>query len=188
MRISEIAEFWSSVSSNWKPEQNLFHEKYSFLWTVPFIKYLFAAIEIKEWAISLILSLAFDLLCCQERVPNLSISPTSWPYFERRLRFSIGKNNLSLSGGQVQRLALARVFYESKPIIILDEPTNHLDMESIEALNHALNIFEGTVIFVSHDREFISSLSTRLIEVKKETVIEHSGGYEGYRNLINEVV
>ena len=95
MRISEIAEFWSSVSSNWNPEQNLFHEKYSFLWTVPFIKYLFAAIEIKEWAISLILSLAFDLFCCQERVPNLSTSPTSWPYLERRLRFSIGKNNLS---------------------------------------------------------------------------------------------
>jgi len=86
------------------------------------------------------------------------------------------------------KLALCSAILEEPDILLLDEPTNHLDMESIEALNHALDIFEGTVIFVSHDREFISSLSTRLIEVKKEKIIEHSGGYEGYRNLITEAV
>ena len=68
----------------------------------------------------------------------------------------------------------------------MDEPTNHLDMESIESLNHALNIFEGTTIFVSHDREFISSLATRLIEIKSDKIIEHSGGYESYREILDK--
>ena len=93
-----------------------------------------------------------------------------------------------LSGGEKRRMMFGKIMLQKPNVIIMDEPTNHLDMESIEALNHALDIFEGTVIFVSHDREFISSLSTRLIEVKKEKVIEHSGGYEGYRNLITEAV
>ena len=66
------------------------------------------------------------------------------------------------------KILLAQCIFGNPDVLIMDEPTNHLDMESIEALNHALDIFEGTVIFVSHDREFISSLSTRLIEVKKE--------------------
>jgi len=108
-----------------------------------------------------------------------------------RLLFSqddINKPVSVLSGGEQRRMLFGKIILQRANVIILDEPTNHLDMESIEALNHALDIFEGTVIFVSHDREFISSLSTRLIEVKKEKVIEHSGGYEGYRNLINEVV
>ena len=67
-------------------------------------------------------------------------------------------------------------------VIILDEPTNHLDMESIESLNQALGIFEGTSIFVSHDREFISSLATRIIEIKSDGIIEHSS-YESYQSL-----
>ena len=108
-----------------------------------------------------------------------------------RLLFSqddIHKPVSVLSGGEQRRMLFGKIILQRANVIILDEPTNHLDMESIEALNHALDIFEGTVIFVSHDREFISSLSTRLIEVKKEKVIEHSGGYEGYRNLITEAV
>ena len=108
-----------------------------------------------------------------------------------RLLFSqddIHKPVSVLSGGEQRRMLFGKIILQRANVIILDEPTNHLDMESIEALNHALDIFEGTVIFVSHDREFVSSLSTRLIEVKKEKVIEHSGGYEGYRNLITEAV
>jgi len=91
-----------------------------------------------------------------------------------------------LSGGEQRRMIFGKIILQRANVIVLDEPTNHLDMESIEALNHALEIFEGTVIFVSHDREFISSLSTRLLEIEKEKVKEHSGGYESYRKLLIE--
>jgi ATPase subunit of ABC transporter with duplicated ATPase domains len=62
----------------------------------------------------------------------------------------------------------------------MDEPTNHLDMESIESLNLALSGFDGTIIFVSHDREFVSSLATRIIELTPEKIKEHSRGYDDY--------
>ena len=91
-----------------------------------------------------------------------------------------------LSGGEQRRMLFGKIILQRANVIILDEPTNHLDMESIEALNHALSIFEGTIIFVSHDREFISSLSTRLLEVKEEKVVEHSGGYDSYRTVLME--
>ena len=91
-----------------------------------------------------------------------------------------------LSGGEQRRMIFGKIILQRANVIVLDEPTNHLDMESIEALNHALEIFEGTVIFVSHDREFISSLSTRLLEIDEEKVTEHSGGYESYRKLLIE--
>ncbi|MGC8054973.1 ABC-F family ATPase, partial [Salmonella enterica] len=59
-------------------------------------------------------------------------------------------------------------------------PTNHMDMESIESLNIALEKYAGTLIFVSHDREFVSSLATRILEVKNGQVIDFQGGYEDY--------
>ncbi|HQT26564.1 MAG TPA: ABC-F family ATPase, partial [Burkholderiales bacterium] len=62
----------------------------------------------------------------------------------------------------------------------MDEPTNHLDMESIESLNLALELFKGTLIFVSHDREFVSSLANRIIELKSEGIVDYSGNYEDY--------
>ena len=62
----------------------------------------------------------------------------------------------------------------------MDEPTNHLDMESIESLNMALELYQGTLIFVSHDREFVSSLATRILEITPERVIDFSGNYEDY--------
>ena len=66
-------------------------------------------------------------------------------------------------------------------VLVMDEPTNHLDMESIESLNTALEKFSGTLVFVSHDREFVSSLSTRVIEVKGDgSVVDYLGGYEEY--------
>jgi len=64
--------------------------------------------------------------------------------------------------------------------MLLDEPTNHMDMESIEALNLALENYEGTLIFVSHDREFVSSLATRIIELDATGVIDFSGNYDEY--------
>jgi ATPase subunit of ABC transporter with duplicated ATPase domains len=65
-------------------------------------------------------------------------------------------------------------------IIIMDEPTNHLDMESIEALNLALENYAGTLIFVSHDREFVSSLATRIIEITPTGIIDFNGPYDDY--------
>lgn len=62
----------------------------------------------------------------------------------------------------------------------MDEPTNHLDMESIESLNMALEMYEGTLVFVSHDREFVSSLATRVIELKADRVVDFTGNYEDY--------
>ena len=69
----------------------------------------------------------------------------------------------------------------TKPnILLMDEPTNHLDMESIESLNLALENYEGTLLFVSHDREFVSSLATRIIEIKEDKVVDFHGTYEEY--------
>jgi len=62
----------------------------------------------------------------------------------------------------------------------MDEPTNHMDMESIEALNTALDKYKGTLFFVSHDREFVSSIATRIIEIKADTIIDFTGNYEDY--------
>jgi len=70
----------------------------------------------------------------------------------------------------------------SRPnVLLMDEPTNHLDMESIESLNTALEKFKGTLIFVSHDREFVSSLATRILEVRTDgKAISYLGNYEEY--------
>jgi len=62
----------------------------------------------------------------------------------------------------------------------MDEPTNHLDMESIEALNLALAHYPGTLIFVSHDREFVSSLATRILDMSEQGVADFSGSYDDY--------
>jgi ATPase subunit of ABC transporter with duplicated ATPase domains len=67
-------------------------------------------------------------------------------------------------------------------VMLLDEPTNHMDMESIESLNIALEKYAGTLIFVSHDREFVSSLATRILEVKEGQIIDFQGTYEEYLN------
>jgi len=65
-------------------------------------------------------------------------------------------------------------------ILVMDEPTNHMDMESIESLNMALESYEGTLIFVSHDREFVSSLATRVIELTQDGFTDFAGSYEEY--------
>jgi ATPase subunit of ABC transporter with duplicated ATPase domains len=65
-------------------------------------------------------------------------------------------------------------------VLLLDEPTNHMDMESIESLNIALDKYQGTLIFVSHDREFVSSLATRILEIKEDRIIDFQGNYEDY--------
>ena len=92
----------------------------------------------------------------------------------------IKKNIKSLSGGEKGRMLFGKLMLQKPNVIIMDEPTNHLDMESIEALNLALDNYEGSIIFVSHDREFVSSLSTKIIELKTNEVNYYHGNYEDY--------
>lgn len=84
------------------------------------------------------------------------------------------------SGGEKNRLLFGKMIMTDANVMILDEPTNHLDMEAIEALNLALEHYEGTLIFVSHDREFVSSLATRVIEIKDRELVDFQGSYEEY--------
>lgn len=84
------------------------------------------------------------------------------------------------SGGEKNRLLFGKLMMSDPNVLILDEPTNHLDMEAIESLNLALSHYEGTLIFVSHDREFVSSLATRVIEIKDQKLIDFQGDYEEY--------
>ena len=84
------------------------------------------------------------------------------------------------SGGEKNRLLFGRLMMQDPNVIIMDEPTNHLDMESIEALNLALEHYPGTLIFVSHDREFVSSLATRILEIKDHNCVDFHGTYEEY--------
>lgn len=84
------------------------------------------------------------------------------------------------SGGEKNRLLFGKLMLQDINVLVMDEPTNHLDMESIEALNNALANYDGTVIFVSHDREFVSSLATRVIEIKDQKINYFEGTYEEF--------
>lgn len=100
-----------------------------------------------------------------------------------RLLFSqhdIEKSVKVISGGEQGRMLFGKLMLQNPNIMLLDEPTNHLDMESIEALNLALDNYPGTLFFVSHDREFISSLATRIIEITPDGVVDFKGSYEEY--------
>ena len=100
-----------------------------------------------------------------------------------RLLFSqddIKKQVKVLSGGEKGRMLFGKLMMKRPNIIVMDEPTNHLDMESIESLNMALELYQGTLFFVSHDREFVSSLASRIVEITPEKVIDYTGNYEDY--------
>ena len=84
------------------------------------------------------------------------------------------------SGGEKNRLVFGKLMMMDTNVLLLDEPTNHLDMECIEALNLALEHYDGTLIFVSHDREFVSSLATRVIDIKGCELVDFQGTYEEY--------
>jgi ATPase subunit of ABC transporter with duplicated ATPase domains len=84
------------------------------------------------------------------------------------------------SGGEKGRLLFGKLMLHNHNVLLLDEPTNHMDMESIESLNMALEMFEGTLIFVSHDREFVSSLATRIIEIRDNQIVDFHGTYDEY--------
>jgi ATPase subunit of ABC transporter with duplicated ATPase domains len=85
-----------------------------------------------------------------------------------------------LSGGEKARLVMARLLYDPPNFLVLDEPTNHLDMATKDMLIQALSDYEGTMLFVSHDRRFLSALSNRLLEVTPDGVVAYGGGYAEY--------
>ncbi len=84
------------------------------------------------------------------------------------------------SGGEKGRLLFGKLMMNDHNVLLMDEPTNHMDMESIESLNMALEMYEGTLMFVSHDREFVSSLATRIIEIRDNEIVDFHGTYDEY--------
>jgi ATPase subunit of ABC transporter with duplicated ATPase domains len=101
-----------------------------------------------------------------------------------RLLFSgddISKPVNVLSGGEKNRMTFGRLMLGRHNVMLLDEPTNHLDMESIESLQYALELYKGTLFFVSHDRQFVSGLATRVIEILPGgEIIDYQGNYDDY--------
>ncbi|MBJ6124085.1 ABC-F family ATP-binding cassette domain-containing protein [Microvirga splendida] len=85
-----------------------------------------------------------------------------------------------LSGGEKARLVMAKMLYDPPNFLVLDEPTNHLDMATKEMLIDALSKYEGTMLFVSHDRHFLAALSNRLLEITPDGIHQYGGGYTEY--------
>lgn len=109
---------------------------------------------------------------------------------ESELRAAMGKllfrgdavyrQNKVLSGGEKARMIIASLTLQGPNLLALDEPTNHLDLESIEALNYALSLVKETVLFVSHDREFINSLATRILAIEQGKITDYPGTMAEY--------
>jgi ATPase subunit of ABC transporter with duplicated ATPase domains len=86
-----------------------------------------------------------------------------------------------ISGGEQGRMLFGKLMLQRKNVLLLDEPTNHMDMESIESLNSGIADFGGTLIFVSHDRAFVSSIATRILEIRGPgDIVDYRGTYEEY--------
>jgi ATPase subunit of ABC transporter with duplicated ATPase domains len=92
----------------------------------------------------------------------------------------VGKRVGLLSGGEAARLIFAVLAVQKPNVLVLDEPTNHLDLEAIHALVEGVKAYEGTVIFVSHDRAFVSALATRVVEIRADGLSDFKGTYSEY--------
>jgi ATPase subunit of ABC transporter with duplicated ATPase domains len=92
----------------------------------------------------------------------------------------VEKNCRVLSGGEKARLVMAKMLYDPPNFLVLDEPTNHLDIVTKEMLITALSQYEGTMLFVSHDRHFLAALSNRVLELTPEGIHQYGGGYTEY--------
>ena len=91
-----------------------------------------------------------------------------------------------LSGGERVRCMLSRMMLSGANVLLLDEPTNHLDLESITALNNGLIAFKGTVLFVSHDHEFVQTIANRIVDITPDGVVDRLSTYDDF--LANETV
>ena len=115
---------------------------------------------------------------------NKTISEGKAREFLARFMFygeNVFKKVRNLSGGEKSRLKLCFLLYEDVNVLILDEPTNHLDIDSRETLEEALGNFEGTILFVSHDRYFINIICTRIVDLREKKLISYDGNYEYYK-------
>jgi ATPase subunit of ABC transporter with duplicated ATPase domains len=115
--------------------------------------------------------------------------PTFWRSELGRVLFSgadVTKKVGLLSGGEAARLIFALLAVQKPNVLVLDEPTNHLDMEAIHALVTALRGFAGTVVFVSHDRWFVSELATRVVEVRADGLQDFKGTYAEYLGKLGD--
>ncbi|PMH46540.1 ABC-F family ATPase [Vibrio sp. 10N.286.49.B3] len=95
----------------------------------------------------------------------------------------IKKSVKVISGGEQGRMLLGKIMMHKPNILLMDEPTNHMDMESIEALNLALENYKGTLFFVSHDRQFVDSLATRVLEIRDNKITDFKGTYDEFRKM-----
>lgn len=91
------------------------------------------------------------------------------------------KNFNDLSGGEKSRVILGKVLLENPDVLLLDEPTNHLDIEFKEVFEDVLNEYEGTLLFISHDRYFINSVAERILEIDNQSIYDYEGNYEYYK-------
>lgn len=92
----------------------------------------------------------------------------------------IEKNILSLSGGEAARLLFASMMTQKANVMVLDEPTNHLDIESIDGLGESLSKFDGTILLVSHNRQFVSSFANRIIAITENGILDYHGTYHEF--------
>ncbi len=93
-----------------------------------------------------------------------------------------------LSGGERARLCLAGLLLSQYNVLVLDEPGNHLDVDTVDALAEALNDYQGTVLFTSHDRHFMKRVATAIIEVRAGRVINYRGDYDAYLYYVNKEI
>jgi ATP-binding cassette subfamily F protein 3 len=101
---------------------------------------------------------------------------------------SIDKKVKVLSGGEKSRLSLAKLLLTPSNLLVLDEPTNHLDMQSKDVLKNALLQYDGTLVIVSHDRDFLQGLTNKVYEFRNKKIREHLGDiydYLEYRRMKN---
>lgn len=116
-------------------------------------------------------------LCCPTQPTGFVRGKLAEVLFGRE---EVSKKVGALSGGEASRLIFSYLSILSRPVMVLDEPTNHLDIEGIEALAKGLNKFEGSIIFVSHDRWFVSEVATRIFAITPEGVQDFKGTYQEY--------
>lgn len=102
-------------------------------------------------------------------------------------RDDVFKTISDLSGGERGRVSLAKLMLSNANFLILDEPTNHLDITSKEILEHAINNYEGTILYVSHDRYFINRTATRILELVNRKMVNYLGNYDYYLEKKDEL-